>query len=177
MVSQQVLRGASCVTPGRALAPNLSQFLLSSPALAVSRPASSLGDRVMRSAQALARVEAISLASRTNFASVVEGLSQDAQDAAVPLFLRCARQRAVRRNHASAGILSDANGDGQFLRSMPEITDGTGDGRLLVEFGSGSSLKTEILLDRIAERIAYVPIDVSRSGIGGCESAAGATLS
>jgi dimethylhistidine N-methyltransferase len=33
---------------------------------------------------------------------------------------------------------------------------------LLVEYGSGSSLKTRRLLDRLAEPAAYVPVDVSR---------------
>jgi dimethylhistidine N-methyltransferase len=46
-----------------------------------------------------------------------------------------------------------------------EIVDGIADGGLLVEFGSGSSLKTEILLDRVASRIAYVPIDVSETAL------------
>jgi dimethylhistidine N-methyltransferase len=46
-----------------------------------------------------------------------------------------------------------------------EIVDGFADGDLLVEFGSGSSLKTEILLDRISARIVYVPIDVSESAL------------
>lgn len=33
---------------------------------------------------------------------------------------------------------------------------------LLIEFGSGSSRKTEILLERLADPAAYVPIDISR---------------
>jgi len=37
-----------------------------------------------------------------------------------------------------------------------------GSGCRLVEFGSGSSLKTRILLDALIEPIAYVPIDISR---------------
>jgi dimethylhistidine N-methyltransferase len=38
-------------------------------------------------------------------------------------------------------------------------------GEEMVEVGSGSSLKTEILLNRIYRRIAYVPIDVSESAL------------
>jgi dimethylhistidine N-methyltransferase len=34
---------------------------------------------------------------------------------------------------------------------------------LLVEFGSGSSLKTRLLLDRLPNLAAYVPVDISRS--------------
>lgn len=36
-------------------------------------------------------------------------------------------------------------------------------GALLVEFGSGASLKTRLLLDRLPDLAAYVPVDISRS--------------
>jgi dimethylhistidine N-methyltransferase len=38
-----------------------------------------------------------------------------------------------------------------------------GDDVLLVEFGSGSSLKTRLLLDRLPTLSGYVPVDISRS--------------
>ena len=38
-----------------------------------------------------------------------------------------------------------------------------GDDALLVEFGSGSSMKTRLLLDRLPTLAAYVPVDISRS--------------
>jgi L-histidine Nalpha-methyltransferase len=38
-----------------------------------------------------------------------------------------------------------------------------GDDALLVEFGSGSSLKTRLLLDRLPRLVGYVPVDISRS--------------
>jgi dimethylhistidine N-methyltransferase len=46
-----------------------------------------------------------------------------------------------------------------------EMVDTISEGELLVEFGSGSSLKTEILLDRITASVAYVPIDVSEAAL------------
>lgn len=46
-----------------------------------------------------------------------------------------------------------------------EIVEGFTKGDVLVEFGSGSSLKTEILLDRIADRVTYVPLDVSEAAL------------
>jgi dimethylhistidine N-methyltransferase len=46
-----------------------------------------------------------------------------------------------------------------------EMVDGVGEDGLLVEFGSGSSLKTEILLDRVAQHVAYVAIDVSEAAL------------
>lgn len=43
-----------------------------------------------------------------------------------------------------------------------EIVDSIGPRALLVEFGSGSSLKTRILLDAMRDAAGYIPIDISR---------------
>jgi dimethylhistidine N-methyltransferase len=43
-------------------------------------------------------------------------------------------------------------------------------GGILVEFGSGSSLKTEILLEGLPQIATYVPIDVSPSALDGAKS-------
>jgi len=50
-----------------------------------------------------------------------------------------------------------------------EIAAGVPDGGVLIEFGSGSSLKTEVLLDRLPRLGAYVPIDVSDSALAAAE--------
>jgi len=52
-----------------------------------------------------------------------------------------------------------------LLRYADEIVDGIGQDGVLIEFGSGSSAKTEILLDRAPAGIAYVPIDVSETAL------------
>jgi L-histidine Nalpha-methyltransferase len=44
----------------------------------------------------------------------------------------------------------------------PEMTDRLGSGVLLVELGSGASMKTRRLLDRMRQPAAYVPVDISR---------------
>jgi dimethylhistidine N-methyltransferase len=44
-----------------------------------------------------------------------------------------------------------------------DIARRIGDDALLVEFGSGSSIKTRLLLDRLPTLSAYVPVDISRS--------------
>ena len=46
-----------------------------------------------------------------------------------------------------------------------DIAAATPSGAVLVEFGSGSSLKTEILIDAVGGLGAYVPIDVSASAL------------
>jgi dimethylhistidine N-methyltransferase len=48
-----------------------------------------------------------------------------------------------------------------------EMAAGMPDGGVLMEFGSGSSLKTELLLERLPRLGAYVPIDVSQSALAG----------
>lgn len=43
-----------------------------------------------------------------------------------------------------------------------EMAEQIGPGVMLVEYGSGSSIKTRILLDQLIEPVAYVPVDISR---------------
>lgn len=45
---------------------------------------------------------------------------------------------------------------------IADITESLGDSVILVEYGSGSSTKTRLLLDAIPDATAYVPIDISR---------------
>jgi len=47
-------------------------------------------------------------------------------------------------------------------RHAPEMARQSGPEVMLVEFGSGSSLKTRLLLDQLADPVAYVPVDISR---------------
>lgn len=49
--------------------------------------------------------------------------------------------------------------------NVAEIVGGASQGVVLVEFGSGSSRKTEILLEAMPDLVAYVPIDVSDSAL------------
>lgn len=50
-----------------------------------------------------------------------------------------------------------------------DIVDGMPDDGVLVEFGSGSSTKTEILLQKLPKLAAYAPVDVSQSALRGAE--------
>lgn len=52
---------------------------------------------------------------------------------------------------------------GILERNIGEIADGIGPGASIVEFGSGSGLKTRILLRHLAEPASYIPIDISRA--------------
>lgn len=72
------------------------------------------------------------------------------------LFEEITRLPEYYPTRTEAGILAD---------HAAEMAEALGDGGVLVEFGSGSSIKTEILLDRVADRLTYVAIDVSESAL------------
>lgn len=50
---------------------------------------------------------------------------------------------------------------GIMQTSGPQIAEKVGAGRLVVEYGSGSSLKTRILLNHLENPSGYIPIDIS----------------
>ncbi|OYW57439.1 MAG: L-histidine N(alpha)-methyltransferase [Hyphomicrobium sp. 12-62-95] len=54
---------------------------------------------------------------------------------------------------------------GILREQAAEITASVPDDAVLVEFGSGSSIKTELLLQHLPPTVAYVPIDVSPSAL------------
>jgi L-histidine Nalpha-methyltransferase len=49
-----------------------------------------------------------------------------------------------------------------MARHAPEMAGAIGPGALVVEFGSGSSVKTRDLLDHLTDCAGYVPVDISR---------------
>ena len=52
--------------------------------------------------------------------------------------------------------------EAQILRTaVPELFDELGDELAIIEYGSGSSIKTEILLDHLPDLSSYVPLDIS----------------
>lgn len=120
----------------------------------------------MRHVPALGRLPASVTAVAGDFSlSVIEGLSRaqktlpcrffyDARGSC--LFEEITRLPEYYPTRTEIGILN---------ARAEEIVKGFSSGDVLVEFGSGSSRKTEILLDRIADRAVYVPIDVSEAAL------------
>lgn len=49
-----------------------------------------------------------------------------------------------------------------------EMAEQIGPGTMLIEYGSGSSIKTRLLLDHLEETAAYVPVDISRKHLQIC---------
>lgn len=54
---------------------------------------------------------------------------------------------------------------GILREHAPDLAELAPSGAVLIEFGSGSSIKTEILLDAMPHLHAYVPIDISHSAL------------
>ena len=115
--------------------------------------------------------------------SMLRAASHDAQSD----FAQCVVD-GLSRTHKSlpCRFLYDARGSALFedITRLPEyyptrleislleahaedILGGFGEGGALVEFGSGSSRKTEILLAHLPRLAVYAPIDVSRSALDG----------
>lgn len=56
--------------------------------------------------------------------------------------------------------------ESQIMQSHADsIASQIGEGVMLVEYGSGSSIKTRILLDSLQDPVAYVPVDISREHV------------
>jgi dimethylhistidine N-methyltransferase len=69
------------------------------------------------------------------------------------LFERICELEEYYPTRTEARIMDDHGG---------EMAAAVGEDCLLIEYGSGSSEKTRILLDRLCNPVAYVPIDISR---------------
>lgn len=100
-------------------------------------------------------------------ASVIEGLSQPLKRLSCrffydrrgsSLFEEITRLPEYYLTRAETAILAG---------NAAAIASGVPDGAVLVEFGSGSSSKTEILLAALPGLSAYVPIDVSKAALEG----------
>ena len=70
------------------------------------------------------------------------------------LFERITRLEAYYPTRTELGILD---------RRVGEMAEAIGPGARVVEFGSGSGRKTRILLRRLEDPVAYLPVDISRA--------------
>ncbi|AGK56419.1 methyltransferase [Hyphomicrobium denitrificans 1NES1] len=120
----------------------------------------------MRRAQTLAKAHLDLGEVEDEFASsVIEGLS-NAQKSLPCRYFYDARGSALFEDITRLPEYYPTRTETQILMDYADDMVGSvGDGGLLVEFGSGSSLKTEILLDHLGSSVAYVPIDVSETAL------------
>lgn len=121
--------------------------------------------------QSLAKARSHGTSVEDDFArAVIEGLSNEKKSLPCRYFYD-ARGSALFEDITRLPEYYPTRTETQILREhAAEIIGAIGDDELLVEFGSGSSLKTEILLDRIGPSVAYVPVDVSSSALADAKS-------
>lgn len=125
----------------------------------------------MSRVQTLVKVPRLIANVENEFArAVIEGLSQEKKSLPCRYFYD-ARGSTLFEDITRLPEYYSTRTETQILRDhAAEIVDEIGEGELLVEFGSGSSIKTEILLDRIGPSIAYVPVDVSETALADAKS-------
>ena len=122
----------------------------------------------MRSIETLDPLSAETRAGEVDeeFASVIlEGLSQP-QKSLPSRYLYDERGSALFEDITRLAEYYPARTETAILSAhAAEMSDGVAEDCVLVEFGSGSSRKTELLLEALPRLRAYVPIDVSDSAL------------
>lgn len=98
--------------------------------------------------------------------AVMEGLSRDSKE--IPCrFLYDARGSELFERITGLPEYYPTRTEIALLeRHGGDIARLAGPGRALVEFGSGSSRKTDILIERLERLAAYVPIDIAHEALG-----------
>lgn len=101
-------------------------------------------------------------------AEILDGLSRPQKSLPSRFFLYDARGSELFEDITRLPEYYPARTETTILRDhAAELSNGVAENCVLVEFGSGSSLKTEILLEALPRLRAYVPIDVSSSALEG----------
>ena len=121
----------------------------------------------MRRGGGLARLQGVvQAAPADDFAdAVLAGLSKP-QKAISSQFLYDARGSALFEEITALPEYYPTRTETAILsRYAGEMVDGLGADSVLVEFGSGSSVKTELLLSQLQPGVVYVPVDVSESAL------------
>ena len=165
MVGQMVLRGGASVTPAHHSRLTYRNFY---------RPEQRwmfAGVRLARDVgQSSARHE--SPAADSRFAmDVVAGLSAKGKTLPPKYFYDATGSELFEAITRTAEYYPTRTETALLRKIAPEIVDGIRDGAVLVEFGSGASDKTRILLDAAPQVSVYVPIDISRAALDKAEIA------
>ncbi|MBZ0270470.1 L-histidine N(alpha)-methyltransferase [bacterium] len=118
----------------------------------------------MKSVDDTATVEALHFApdEATFFAEVMDGLTARPKTLPCKYFYDARGSQLFERICALAEYYPTRTELDIMMKHAPEMAQFIGARAVLIEYGSGTSTKTRVLLDYLEKPAAYVPIDISR---------------